>query len=147
MWKACQFHLLWDLKNCTYPFALKVVPMESLKCFHNFHYWEFKHASIDFELYICNFYVSKKLHFNNCKVDSIMSLRALHLNARFWEVHFSVLTQFLVVYATSNYKKFLYANFSNTIKRDNILKIGYKHFSCYNFKIPMQFHTQNSYTL
>jgi len=43
-------------------------------------------------------------------VDCVMSLIALHLNLRFLEVHFSVLTQFLVVHVTSNSKKILYAN-------------------------------------
>jgi len=32
------------------PFALKMVPMEWVKCFHDFCHSKFKHESVDFEL-------------------------------------------------------------------------------------------------
>ena len=48
--KACLLYLIWDLKNCAYPFALKMVPVEGTKCLHDFHRWKFKHASVDLEL-------------------------------------------------------------------------------------------------
>ena len=91
------------------------------------------------------FLLIKKLYFNYCKIDCVMSLIALHLNLRFLQVHFSVLIRFLVVHVTSNPKEFLYANFSNIVGRDIILTIEYTHFSCYNLTTPMQFHSQNLY--
>jgi len=33
-----------------YSFALEMAPMKSIKCFHDFHHWKFKHASVDLEL-------------------------------------------------------------------------------------------------
>jgi len=59
------------------------------------------------------FLLIKKMPFNNCKVDYLMSLIDFHLNLRFLKVHFSTLTQFLVVHVTFNPEKLLHANFSN----------------------------------
>jgi len=72
-----------------------------------------------------------------------MSLIALHVNLRFLEVHFSMLIQFLVVLVISNSKKFLYANFSNIVEKESILKIEFANFSSYNLTTLMQFRTQN----
>jgi len=107
-------------KKLNLSICFKTGPNERVKCFQNFHYWKFKHASVDLELFAISTY--KKFHFNNCKVDSVMRLIAFHLNLRFLEVHFSMLIQFLVVCVTSNSKKFLDANFSNIVGRCNILK-------------------------
>jgi len=52
--KVYQFHLIWDLKNCTYSFALKFVPIEN--CCHDFYHWKFKHASLDLELFAISTY-------------------------------------------------------------------------------------------
>jgi len=134
--------LIWDLKNCTYPFALKMVPMERVKCFHDFHHWKFEHAIVDLELFAISTH-KLKLHFNNCKADCVMNLIAFHVKLGFLEVHFSVLTLFVVVHVTSNPKKDLYANFWNIVEKGNILKIKNVHFSCYNLTTPMQFCTQN----
>ena len=125
--KTCQFHLIWDLRNCNYPFALKMVPMERVKCFHDFHHWKFKHTSVDLELFVISTY-AKNLHFNNCKVDCVMNMIAFHVKSSFLKVHFSVLTQFLVVHVTSNPKIILHANFSNIVERGNILEIEYINF-------------------
>jgi len=40
----------------------------------------------------------------------------------FGRANFRMLTQFLVVYVTSNFKKLLYENFSNIVGRGTILK-------------------------
>jgi len=125
--KVCQFCLNWDLRNCTYPFALKMVPMGKVMCFHDFHHWKFKHASVDLEL-LAIFTYKKNLHINNCKVDCVMSLIAFHVKLSFLEVHFSVLILFVVVHVTSNPKRLLYANFCNIVGKGNILKIENVHF-------------------
>jgi len=77
--KATQFQLIWDLNNCIYPFVLKMVPIEIVKCFHDFHFnWKFKHANVNQELFATSTY-QWKWNFNNCKVDCVMSLIALPL--------------------------------------------------------------------
>ncbi len=140
--KAWQFHLIWDLRNCTYPFALRMVPMKSLKSFHDFHHWKFQHASVYLKLFAISTY-KQKLHFNNCKVDCEMSLMFFHVKLSFLEVHFSVLTLFEVVHVTSNPPKHIYANFWNIVDKDNILKIENVHFPWYNITTPRKFCTQN----
>jgi len=53
---------------------------------------------------ICNFYLPKKIAFQQLQDGCVMSSIALHLSLRILEVHFSVLTQFLVVHVSSNPK-------------------------------------------
>jgi len=38
-----------------------MVPMERVKCFHDFHYWKFEHASIDLEFFAIS--TQKKIAF------------------------------------------------------------------------------------
>jgi len=120
--KVCQFHLIWDLKKCMYPFALKMVPMERVKCFHDFHHWKFNYKSVDLEFFAISTY-KKKLHYNNCKVDCVMNLIDFHVKLNFLKVNFSVLTLFVVIHVTSNPKKLLCTNFWNIVARGSILKI------------------------
>jgi len=89
--------------------------------------------------------IKKKSYFNNYKVDCVMSLIAFHIKLIFLKEHFSVLTLFVVVYVTSHLKKNLYANFWNIVRRGNILKIEWIHFSRYKLTTLMQFQTQNWY--
>jgi len=85
---SCQFHLIWDPKICTCSLSLKKVPMERLKCFHEFQHWKSKIASGDLEFLAIAPY-KEELHFNkstNSKVHCIMSFIifiALHLKLRF----------------------------------------------------------------
>jgi len=87
-------------------------------------------ASLDLELFAIS-KNQKKLYFNNCKVDCVMSLIALHLNLRFLKMHLSVLIQFLELFISPPIPKTLYANFSNIVGKGIIFNIGYVHFSCY----------------
>ena len=111
-----------------------------------FNVEKFKHASVDLELFAISTYQTK-LHFNNYKVDCVMSLKAFYVKLSFLKVHFSVLTLFVVVHVTSHSKKLLYANFSNIVGRDNTIKIEYILFFCYDLISPIEFYTQNWYIL
>jgi len=75
-----------------------------------------------------------------------MNLIAFQVKINFLKVHGSMLILFVVVHVTSNTKKLLFANFSNIVRQDNILKIENIHLFCYNLTTPMQFWTENWYT-
>jgi len=59
--------ILLDLrsKNSTYPFALKMVPMDIVNCFYDFHHWKFKHTNVDLELFAI--FIYKKIAFQQLK--------------------------------------------------------------------------------
>jgi len=79
-----------------------------------------------------------------------MSLIALYLNLRFLEVHFSVITQFLV-HVTSNPKTLKCEKFSNIEGRDIILEIGHEEYisfviisqTCMNFTLKLDYSTMD----
>jgi len=82
-----------------YPFAFKIVPMESVKCFHDFHHWKFKHASVDLESFAISTY-KKELHFKQLQGGLCYEFDRSSFELKVFEVHFSVLIQFLVVHVT-----------------------------------------------
>jgi len=96
---------------------------------------------------ICNSYLWKNCIFNNCKVDCVMSLIALHLNLRFLKVHFRCANTISSCSCHLQFPKTLICNFLKhcregqyTKNRTNISLIMILQFLC-NFTLKTSKHT------